>query len=219
MGVMSETPMSASAISASVAGRVSLHGRTRSGSPSRLDPEMHAYQPTRRATVGIEMPGSSAPIPQPAPLRVLPFHSDAFDWRRFETFCLDVVRALPDVRHAEVYGAPGGNQRGIDVVATLYDGRRRTVQCRHRKRFTKGDAEKVIEETTYDAEEHEVWVTARVGAAAAGVLDERKEWSYQSDEGVSQLVRSLPSEVARKILDHAFGRTVRRAFLGGGMIA
>jgi hypothetical protein len=165
------------------------------------------------------MPALSSPIPEPAPLRVLPFHGDAFDWRRFETFCLDVVRALSDVRHAEVYGVPGGSQRGIDIVATLDDGRRRTIQCRHRKRFTKGDADKVVEETTYDAEEHEVWVTTRVGAAAAGVLDEHDGWSYQSDEGISQLVRSLPTEVARKIVDHAFGRAVRSAFLGGGMIA
>ena len=52
------------------------------------------------------MPALSSSIPEPAPLRVLPFHGDAFDWRRFETFCLDVVRALPDVRHAEVYGVP-----------------------------------------------------------------------------------------------------------------
>jgi hypothetical protein len=152
------------------------------------------------------MPGLSSPIPEPAPLHVLPFHGDAFDWRRFETFCLDVVRALPDVRHAELYNVPGGNQRGIDIVATLNDGRNRTIQCRHRKLFTKGDAEKVVEETAYDAEEHEVWVTARVGAAASGVLDAHDDWSYQSDEGISQLVRSLPAEVARKILDHAFGQ-------------
>jgi hypothetical protein len=130
-----------------------------------------------------------------------------------------VIRALPDVRHAELYNVPGGNQRGIDIVATLDDGRDRTIQCRHRRRFTKGDAEKVVEETTYDADEHEVWVTARVGATAAGVVDGHDGWSYQSDEGISQLVRSLPTEVARKIVDHAFGPAVRRAFLGGGMIA
>lgn len=165
------------------------------------------------------MPASSTPVPEPAPLRVLPFHGDAFDWRRFETFCLDAVRALLDVRHAELYNVPGGKQRGIDIVATLSDGRRRTIQCRHRKRFTKGDADKVVEETTYDAEEHEVWVTARVGAAAAGVLDGHEGWSHQSDEGLSQLVRGLPTEAARKILDHAFGPAVRRAFLGVGMIA
>jgi len=109
------------------------------------------------------MPEPSAPITAPAPLRVLPFHGDALDWRRFETFCLDVVRALPDVRHAELYSVPGGSQRGIDIVATLNDGRQRTIQCRHRMRFTKGDAKKIGEETTYDADEHEVWVTTRVG--------------------------------------------------------
>jgi hypothetical protein len=158
-------------------------------------------------------------IPEPAPLRILPFHGDAFDWRRFETFCLDVIRALPGVRHAEIYNVPGGNQRGIDIVATLTDGRRRTAQCRHRKRFNKSDAERVVDETTYEAAEHEVWVTARVSDTAAAVLDQYDNWSYQSDEGISQLVRSLPTEVARKILDHAFGPAVRRAFLGGGMVA
>jgi hypothetical protein len=165
------------------------------------------------------MPASSASIPAPAPLRVLPFHGDTIDWQRFETFCLDVVCALPDVRHAELYGVVGGKQHGIDIVATLSTGRHRTIQCRHRKRFTKGDAAKVVKETAYEAEEHEVWVTTRIGTAAAAVLDAHDGWSYRSDEGISQLVRSLPTEVARKILDHGFGPVVRRAFLGAGMMA
>src|SRR4051812_31634868 len=176
-------------------------------------------RPSGPVTEEVQKPRSSVPIPEPAPLRVLPFHGDAFDWRRFETFCLDVVRALSDVQHAEVYGVPGGDQRGIDIVAGLVDDRVRTIQCRHRKRFTKSDAEKVVEETTYAADEHEVWVTTRVGTAAADVLDGHDGWSYQSNEGISQLVRSLRTEAARKILDHAFGPPVRRAFLGGATSA
>lgn len=165
------------------------------------------------------MPILSISIADPPPLRVLPFHSDAFAWERFETFCLDVISAQPDVVHAEPYGVPGGRQKGIDFVATLTDGRRRTVQARHRKRFARADAERVIRETSYQADEHEVWVTARIGDTAADVLDGHDGWSYRSDEGISHLLRAMPPEIARRIIDRAFGPAVRRAFLGqGGMV-
>ena len=93
------------------------------------------------------------------PLRLLPFWSDSFDWDRFESFCLSVVRSLPDVKRADRYGVMGEAQQGIDIEADLHNGRKRTIQCRHRKRITRRQVEKIVADTTYPAGEHEIWVT------------------------------------------------------------
>jgi hypothetical protein len=147
-------------------------------------------------------------------MRVLPFDDDAFTWTRFESFCLAVVRALPEVKRAERYGKTGEKQRGIDIAAELHDGRKRTIQCRLRKRFTKANAEKTVADTTYVADEHEIWVTCDVGTAVSDYVDGLAEWSLRSGEGISQTVRELPRETARRIVEDAFGPAVRRAFLG-----
>jgi hypothetical protein len=147
-------------------------------------------------------------------MRVLPFDDDAFTWTRFESFCLAIVRALPEVKRAERYGKTGEKQRGIDIEADLYDGRKRTIQCRLRERFTKANAEKTVADTTYKAGEHEIWVTCDVGTAVSDYIDGIDRWSLSSREGISQTVRELPRERARRIVEDAFGAAVRRAFLG-----
>jgi hypothetical protein len=156
----------------------------------------------------------AAPVPDPSSIRVLPFRDDVFTWERFESFCLAVVRALPDVRHAERYGTRGEAQRGIDIVAELHDGRRRTIQCRLRRRFRRSSAEATVRETTYEADEHQIWVTCDVGTAAFDFVADLDGWSLHSAEGISQTVRELPRERARRIVEDAFGTAVRRAFLG-----
>jgi hypothetical protein len=149
------------------------------------------------------------------PLRVLPFGQDSFDWNRFESFCLAVVRALPDVKRADRYGKMGEAQKGIDIEADLVDGRRRTVQCRHRKSFDKSHAEETVAATTYEADEHEIWVTCQVGTNASDYIDGLDGWTLETDEGISQRLRlEVPREKARLIVADAFGASVSRAFLG-----
>ncbi|MBA3866406.1 MAG: ATP-binding protein, partial [Solirubrobacterales bacterium] len=149
------------------------------------------------------------------PLRILPFDVDSFDWERFESFCLAVVRALPDVKRADRYGKMGEAQRGIDVEADLLDGRKRTVQCRHRKSFNRSHAEKTVAATTYEADELEIWVTCQVGTNASDYIDGLDAWRLETNEGISQRLRGeVPREKARLIVTDAFGASVSRAFLG-----
>lgn len=148
-------------------------------------------------------------------MRVLPFRLDSFDWNRFESFCLAVVRALPDVKRADRYGKVGEAQKGIDIEADLTDGRKRTIQCRHRKSFNKSHAEKTVAATSYEADEHEIWVTCQVGTNAGDYIDGLDDWTLESDEGISQRLRlKVPREKARLIVADAFGGSVSRAFLG-----
>lgn len=153
------------------------------------------------------------PVVQPA-MRVLPFHDGEFGWVRFESFCLAVVRALPEIVRAERYGKTGEKQRGIDIEADLVGGGKRTIQCRLRKQFSKKHVEKTVKDTTFVANEHEIWVTCDVGTAVSDYIDGLSDWSLRSREGISQTVRELERERARRIVEDAFGAAVRRGFLG-----
>lgn len=149
------------------------------------------------------------------PLRVLPFRQDSFDWNRFESFCLAIVRSQPEVKRAARYGDVGEKQMGIDIEADLVDGRKRTVQCRHRKNFNKSHAEKTVDETQYEADEHEIWVTGSVSRNASDFIGRLEGWAVESAEGIGQKLRlEIPRERARLIVADAFGARASRAFLG-----
>jgi hypothetical protein len=149
-------------------------------------------------------------------IRLLPFDDPEFTWERFESFCLSLVLALPEVRRAAKYGQQGEAQRGIDIEADLHDGRKWTIQCRQRRRFTRANVERTIEDTTYEADEHSIWVTCDVGTAARDMLAELEDWDLKDREDLGQLLRHLRErELARRIVEDAFGSQVRRLFLGG----
>jgi hypothetical protein len=156
-------------------------------------------------------------MPESLPLRILPFWSDSFGWDRFESFCLSVVRSLPEVKRADRYGVMGEDQSGIDIEADLHDGRKRTIQCRHRKQITKPQVQKAVTDTTYPADEHEIWVTCPVGTNASNYIAGLDKWTIESDEGLSQKLRlEIPRETARLIVRDALGAQVARDFLGPG---
>ncbi len=154
-------------------------------------------------------------MPESLPLRILPFQDDSFDWNRFESFCLAVARSLPEIRRADRYGSTGEKQRGIDIEADLVDGRKRTIQCRHRKRMAKPQIEKIVADTSYPADQREIWATCSVGAKVSDYIEALSGWKIESGEGVSQKLRlEIPRETARLIVRDAFGAQVSRNFLG-----
>ena len=65
-------------------------------------------------------------------LALLPLSKRTWSWKAFERFCLDVVKALPDVVHAEFYGAEGDRQDGIDILADLCNGGRAPTNARRK---------------------------------------------------------------------------------------
>ncbi|HYV14586.1 MAG TPA: hypothetical protein VE972_01030 [Conexibacter sp.] len=134
--------------------------------------------------------------------------------KRFERFCLDLVRALPDVADAHLYARHGERQRGIDIHADLCDGRVRTIQCRRVKRFTKASAEKLIADTTYQADEHWVWCTCPMSAGARDVLRGVAQWDGWDIEQLSSAVRGLPREVGRWMIEDHLGSGARKRLLG-----
>jgi hypothetical protein len=157
----------------------------------------------------------SLPPPIEPQLDLLPVDHPNWEWERFERFCLALVKAQPDVKNASRYGKQGEKQRGIDIAAELVDSRKRTYQCRQRKRFTKRDAERLVQETAYQADEHMILVTCEVGTKVRDYIDTLPNWTLWDKEDIAQEVRAIePRERGRRLVEDAFGVAYRRAFLG-----
>lgn len=151
-------------------------------------------------------------VPSPKPER-LPLSDPEFTWDRFQAFACDILMLDPGTRRAYQYGKQGDDQEGIDVVVERHDGTRWAVQCRQRARFGKRDAEKTIAETEYVADRYLLFLTCEAKVAVRKACD-AAGWEAWDVRDISQRVRLLPLDVARRILDGYFGPNVRQAFLG-----
>jgi hypothetical protein len=157
-------------------------------------------------------------LSQPPPsgqVHRLPLDDAEWEWKAFERFCLGFVRGLAEVTAANLYGTRGEAQRGIDIEARLTDGTTRTYQCRKWKAFRRGDAEKIVTDTTYHADERVILVACEVGAAVRDYVAALDGWSILDAEDICRALRELePRERARRLVEDAFSVQWRRAFLG-----
>jgi hypothetical protein len=149
-----------------------------------------------------------------APLAQLLRFDGEFEWKSFERFCLQLAKALPEVRDAHLHGVPGDHQDGIDIHVDLVDGRVRTIQCRHVAEFAKADALAAIAATSYEADEHQVWMTCKVTKATREAFGSVAGWEARDIEQISSAVRGLPREIARWLVEDHLGQPERRRFLG-----
>src|SRR4051794_21511864 len=145
---------------------------------------------------------------------LLNLNNAELEWKRFERFCLDLVKLLPDVRDAHLYGVQGEDQEGIDIHADLTDGRVRTIQCRRVAKFGKAAADKTIEETTYEADEHWIWTTCPMTKPAREAIRAAPGFTGWDIEQLSSKVRELPREATRWLIEDHLGESERRRILG-----
>lgn len=164
---------------------------------------------------GVILTAVTAPPPVQPRVDLLPLDAEDWEWKRFERFCVAFVRALPDVRHAYLYGGPGEDQAGIDVIAELVDGRTRVYQCRKRKTFRPNAVEKTIADAEFEADEYVIAVTCSVSRTVRDLVRAQPEWELLDKEDLCQALRSdIDRERARNIVEDAFDVPWRRAFLG-----
>ena len=145
---------------------------------------------------------------------LLNLNNPELEWKRFERFCLDLTKLLPDVRDAHLYGVQGDDQHGIDIHADLKDGRVRTIQCRRVAKFGKPQADKTIEDTTYDGDEHWIWTACPMTAPARKAIKAAPRFTGWDIEQLSSKVRELPREAARWLVEDHLGEAERRRVLG-----
>jgi tetratricopeptide (TPR) repeat protein len=82
----------------------------------------------------------------PPPIRTLApdLPIEKLSWPNFERLCLRLAESLGQVEHAEIYGTPGQNQKGIDIYARLGDGDYYVFQCRRTQQLGPASIEKAV---------------------------------------------------------------------------
>ena len=121
------------------------------------------------------------------------------------------------VRHvAEVarWGVPGDKQDGIDLFGRFSDGVPAAWQCKHLRALTAAKVREAVDELSFEGAEEIYLVFADVAKAAArNEIQQHIGWRLWDRRDLTALLRSLPAQPQRDILDEFWGPDVRRLFV------
>jgi hypothetical protein len=161
-------------------------------------------------------PETSGPPPPLSPHSLLlPLHGqDGFGWPQFENFCADLLELLPFVRTAKRFGGSGSAQEGIDIAAELTKGGELGAQCKQEKQFGPKAVEYAVAQTSYEAKRYVIMLSREASAGARREIKRHKKWGLLDVVDISRLVRNLPPEDARRLIETHFGDQWRQRFLG-----
>ena len=145
---------------------------------------------------------------------LLPLDDPNLPWDRFEAFCEEFISRLPGAKETHRYGRTGSRQRGIDIFADLDTGERWAFQCRQWKKFTKTDATRAIQETTYKSDRFILMLSRIASSGVRDACDGHPIWDVWDVGDISRKVRELGMQAGARLVEAHFGATWRKDFLG-----
>lgn len=174
----------------------------------------------------LESPATEIPVVMPpvgTRLQLLPFGD--LTWEHFERLCLRYVRTRASVVRAQLYGARGQKQHGIDFYVRLSDPPRHEVyQCKRLASFIESDVKKAVDKfldgkwrdkskafrilTSHTIEETQIVDALEVQAQRLNALG--IEFEVIGRERLSEILKDHP-----RIVDDFFSRSWVEAFCGG----
>ncbi len=144
----------------------------------------------------------------------LPLGDPNLPWDRFEAFCEEFISRLPGVKETHRYGRTGSRQRGIDIFADLDNGERWAFQCKQWKKFTKTDATRAIQKTSYKADRFILTLSRQATSGVRDACDNFPNWDVWDVGDISRKVRELQTHTAARLVEAHFGPGWRKEFLG-----
>ncbi|MEE6283200.1 AAA family ATPase [Georgenia sp. MJ170] len=140
--------------------------------------------------------------------------------RRFEDFVERLLKAQPllgpQVRHvAEVerWGVPGDKQDGIDLLGRYSDDVTAAWQCKHLRRLTPALVRRAVRELTFEGAVEIYLVYADIATAAArNEIKQHTGWRLWDRRDLTAMLRVLPPQSRRDILEEFWGSATRRHF-------
>ena len=154
------------------------------------------------------------PPPVEPDLEFLPLNDANLHWVRFEAFCEDFISRLPGVQETHRYGGPGSSQKGVDIIAYLDNGKKWAFQCKQKQRFTKTDATRAIQQTSYVADSFTLMLSRRATSGVRDACDIEPDWDVWDVGDISRKVRELETHSSARLVETHFGASWRNAFLG-----
>ena len=146
--------------------------------------------------------------------KFLPLSDPNFSPDDFEAFCEALIFCLPDVKNVHRFGGRGSPQRGIDIYADFENGERWGFQCKQRKRFTKTDATRAIQQTSFKADRFILMLSRQATSGVRDTCESHPIWDVWDVVDISRKVRELQMHKAAKLVEVHFGPWWRKAFLG-----
>lgn len=141
----------------------------------------------------------------------------------FEEFVERLLRAerylgaeVRRVARVERWGTSGDKQDGIDLAGEYTDGVMAAWQCRHLDKLRPFEVKSAVEEVTYeDAEEFYLVFSRTASSQARAEMKKHSGWTLLDRGQLTAMLRDLPSQVQRDVLDLTWGEAVRRLFCEG----
>ena len=156
---------------------------------------------------------ATLPPVDPSP-KLLPLNDPNLPWDRFEAFCEAFISCLPGVKKAHSYGGSGSSQKGIDIFAEFENGERWAFQCKQRQRFTKTDAKRAIQQTSYTADQFILMLSRQATSGVRDACDSEPDWDVWDVHDISREVREMEIHSSARLVEAHFGPWWRKAFLG-----
>ena len=144
----------------------------------------------------------------------LPLNDPNLPWDRFEAFCEALISRLPGVKETHRYGGRGSSQKGIDIFADFENGERCAFQCKQRQRFTKTDATRAFQQTSYEADRFILMLSRHATSGVREACDSYPDWDIWDVSDISRKVLELEMHSSARLVEAHFGRSWRKAFLG-----
>ncbi len=156
----------------------------------------------------------TVPLPVTPYPELLPLDDPNLPWERFEALCEELISRIPGVIETHRYGRRGSRQKGIDIFADFESGERWAFQCRQWKKFTKTDATKAIQKTSYEANRFILMLSRQATSGVRDACDDHPGWDVWDVGDVSRKIREMDLHPAARLVETNFGPEWRKAFLG-----
>jgi hypothetical protein len=146
--------------------------------------------------------------------------TDELGWPEFEDYVEAVLGAHrfsngDGVRIAAVgkWGRPGDKQHGIDLKGEWSNGKSAIWQCKRYRKLPPAAVVKAVEACESDADEKYLVFSGIASPKAHSAIAEFPGWRILDKRGLAQLLRDLPLQRQRQILDTTWGPATRRRLL------
>jgi hypothetical protein len=139
---------------------------------------------------------------------------------RFEDFTEDLLVATMSVaeparrvKRVQRWGRRGDKQHGIDFEGTWSDGATVAWQCKRLDDLTAANVRNFVKDCTFVADEYYIVYSGEASSAARQEVKKYKGWDIIDQRGLTQMLKNLPLQRQRQILDAFWGKKFRRHFV------
>ena len=156
----------------------------------------------------------ATPPPVDSNSELLPLGDPNFSWERFEAFCEQFISSLHGVKETHRYGGRGSSQKGVDIIAYFDNGEKWAFQCKQKQTFSKADATRAIQQTSYEADHFILTLSRQATSGVRDVCGIESDWDVWDVGDISRKVRDMEMHSGARLVEAHFGSPWRKAFLG-----